>query len=293
MKHPSGRSRATRSLAPSFVATVSLLAAACGEADAGGARGVALPASQGSGGGVAEGRAGSAGKPSGATDDRAAGGEGGGSAGSGGGISSASGGTPGSNGLAGNMGGSAGDQNGGAGAGSGGSGGKPNDPSCPLSRPLMSDPCVGAVVCNYPSSPNCGAVAACRGGGWKIEAIHNGVCNPPGVCPDDEPADAISGTCDRGGGFGGPARCRYARGACFSYLQCSPYDPSVPGGWRGWASKRPTDSCCPEDHAKLGEPCSEAGILCAAGPPPEGSSVGPDAICRDGVWSERPAPPPK
>lgn len=176
------RTRPRRPLAPSFVATASLLAAACGEAGVGGARAVALPASQGSGGGVAEGRAGSAGKPSGATDDRAAGGEGGGSAGSGGGISSASGGTPGSNGLAGNMGGSAGDQNGGAGAGSGGSGGKPNDPSCPPSRPLMSDPYVGEPTCDYPDSGGyCYKRASCREGRWKIETIPGGTCNPPGV----------------------------------------------------------------------------------------------------------------
>lgn len=255
----------TASIVPGTVAGQAGVAGVAGTSGVAGASGGPANAS----GGHAAGASDSSGGAAGSVGLGGAGGAGGKVAGAAG-ESSGLGGSPAVGGAAGAV------------AGSGGAGGEMvNSPDCPSSQPRMSDPCATAgLVCRYDGPFQCVVDTTCKGGRWTEETKKpyvGATCNPPPVCPDEEPSDVDSGSCIAAGVVG-PQRCRYARQSCFVYLICE-RAPTLPRWFEGGYSPA-GDSCCPSaDLATEGEACANENVTCRG-------TDGP-VICREGKWVPR------
>jgi hypothetical protein len=158
---------------------------------------------------------------------------------------------------------------------------------CPTSEPADGSACTpnGFLRCEYGSDPHCTTIAECSGPGpngpftWHLTPPDPSCAGNPPQCP------ATYGTPANGAACPYQGTCSYPDGRC-ECVVCTG-DGGQGHEWACDTYRMPAG--CPEPRPALGTACTQEGQDCAYGPACCAIvDVGPDMVCRNGVWTTVP-----
>jgi hypothetical protein len=155
-----------------------------------------------------------------------------------------------------------------------------NSPVCPPKAPNAFLDCTPTgIVCEYGDDPNpgCNRLASCKAGGWSIAQGNAGCTSDAGLpsgCPATHADVQAGGSCTDT-----TLLCGYPEGRCACVTGPDAGPPQ-------WVCEQPASGCS-TPRPRIGESCSNDGLVCDYGACAFGTVRGGIAIkCTGGYWQE-------